>query len=218
MAMADNIVSGNQSEWALLRRHISEDLFGVQLCGSNPAILAKATKLINDNCDVDFIDLNMGCPIDFVCQRGAGSGLISRYNKLSQIITSMSRVSEVPLTLKMRSGLHESKPVADKLINTISNQFYDGRISLITVHGRSKDGRYTKSANWSYIRECAAQVVEDRIPIFGSGDIFSFKDYEEVMNYENSKVAGVMIGRGALIKPWIFTEIKGVCLNDDELK
>ena len=191
-----------------MRRHSSENLFGVQLCGSNQQILAKATKLINDNCDVDFIDLNCGCPIDFVYRNGAGSGLLGRYNKLSQIITSMSRASEVPLTLKMRAGISDSKFNADKLINSITNQFNDGRIALITVHGRSKDARYTKLANWNYVRECALQSANFKVPIFGSGDVLSFKDYEEIMNYENNRISGVMIGRGALIKPWIFTEIK----------
>lgn len=180
----------------------------MQLCGSNQQILAKAAKLINDTCEVDFIDLNMGCPIDLVYRKGAGSGLMSKYNKLSQIITSMSRVSQVPITLKMRSGIAEGKPNADKLINSITNQFSDGRIGMITIHGRSKDARYTKTANWDYIRQCALQSVDGRVPIFGSGDVLSYHDYERQLNYEDSKVAGVMIGRGALIKPWIFTEIK----------
>ena len=180
----------------------------MQLCGSNQQILAKATKLINDACEVDFIDLNMGCPIDFVFRKGAGSGLMSRYNKLSQIITSMTRVSQVPITLKMRTGILDDKPNADKLINSITNQFSDGRIAMITIHGRSREARYTKTANWDYIRQCALQSVDGRVPIFGSGDVLSYQDYEQRLHYENSKVSGVMIGRGALIKPWIFTEIK----------
>lgn len=180
----------------------------MQLCGSNQQILAKATKLINDTCEVDFIDLNMGCPIDFVYQKGAGSGLMSRYNKLSQIITAMSRVSEVPITMKMRTGIFDDKPNADKLINSITSQFSDGRIAMISIHGRSREARYTKTANWDYIRQCAMQSVDGRVPIFGSGDVLSYQDYEEQLNFENSKVSGVMIARGALIKPWIFTEIK----------
>lgn len=191
-----------------MRRHSSEDLFGVQLCGSNPQILAKATKLINDQCEVDFIDLNIGCPIDCVFNKGAGSALMGRYNKLSQIITSMSRASEVPLTIKMRAGISNDKFTADKLINSLTTQFPDGRIAMLAVHGRSKEARYTKPANWDYIRKCASQSVDGKIPIFGTGDILSYKDYEDIMNYEDNKISGCMIARGALIKPWIFTEIK----------
>lgn len=206
--MADNILQGHAAEWALLRRHASEDLFGVQLCGSNPQVLARATKLINDTCQVDFIDLNMGCPIDLVFRKGAGSGLMNRQNKLNQIITAMTRASEVPITLKMRTGVANDKPNADQLINAITSQFSDGRIGLISIHGRSREARYTKKANWDYIRQCALQSVDGRVPIFGSGDILSYHDYEQQLNYENSEVSGVMIARGALIKPWIFTEIK----------
>lgn len=181
-------------------------MFGVQLVGGNPQILAKATKLINEHLEVDFVDLNLGCPIDLICRQGAGSSLMLRSNRLNQVITSMSRASKVPITLKIRTGLNDKKPTADQLINSVSSQFTDGRVGLISIHGRSKEARYSKDANWDYIRQCAQ--ITDKIPIFGNGDIFSYKDYEDVMNYEGSKVAGVMIGRGALIKPWIFTEIK----------
>lgn len=209
MAMAQNIVEGSVSEWALLRRHACEDVFGVQLCGSNQQMLAKACKLINDTCNVDFIDINMGCPIDFVYRNGAGSGMMARSSKISQVVTSMSRVSKVPITIKMRTGIHEGKYLADKLISSLSSQFKDGRLGAFTVHGRSREGRYTKQANWSYVHQCADAVNPvAAIPVLGSGDILSYEDYDRVLNLESAAVSGAMIARGALIKPWIFTEIK----------
>jgi tRNA-dihydrouridine synthase 3 len=209
MAMAQNIVEGSISEWALLRRHATEDVFGVQLCGSNQQMLTKACKLVNDLCDVDFIDINMGCPIDMVYRNGAGSGMMTRSSKVSQIVTSMTRVSQVPITIKMRTGVYEGKMLADKLISSLSSQFKDGRLAAFTIHGRSRESRYTKQANWSYVHECA-KVVDStaNIPVLGSGDILSYEDFDRVMNLDEAAVGGAMIARGALIKPWIFTEIK----------
>lgn len=76
---------------------------------------------------------------------------------------------------------------------------------LIQVHGRSREQRYTKLADWDYIEKCAKAAQP--VPVFGNGDILSFDDYQRVRDTYTS-VSGITIGRGALIKPWIFTEIK----------
>lgn len=84
-------------------------------------------------------------------------------------------------------------------------KFREWGASLTTIHGRSKEQGYTKLADWEYINECAASAAP--MPVLGNGDILSYADYETAQTlYPN--VSGVMIGRGALIKPWIFTEIK----------
>ncbi|XP_015785503.1 tRNA-dihydrouridine(47) synthase [NAD(P)(+)]-like [Tetranychus urticae] len=205
MAMASNILEGQASEWALLRRHKSESIFGVQLCGYNSEILTKAAQLITEQCSVDFIDLNMGCPIDCVYLKGAGSGLMNKINRLNEITYGMSQVSKVPITLKMRTGIHAHKNIADKVIENICRFWDNETIGLITIHGRSREQRYTKSANWEYVNECAK--LSESIPVFGSGDVFSYTDYEQKLA-DNPNVSGVLIGRGAIIKPWLFTEIK----------
>lgn len=95
MSMALNILEGKMSEWALLRRHSCEDIFGVQICGANVEIMSKAAQLINETCEVDFIDINMGCPLDFVYRAGAGSGLMNRTNRLNEIIYGIAKVTDV---------------------------------------------------------------------------------------------------------------------------
>lgn len=95
MAMATNLLDGQASEWALLRRHRSESIFGVQLCGANAETMTKACQLITENCDVDFIDINMGCPIDCVYQKGMGSGLMNKINRLNQMLFGMTKISKV---------------------------------------------------------------------------------------------------------------------------
>jgi len=196
MAMSTNLLQCSQAEWALIKRHPSEDIFGVQLCGGYPDTMTKVTELLSNECNVDFIDINMGCPIDLIYKRGEGSALMRRMNKLENIIKGMVKVSDVPITIKMRTGVTENKIVAHDLIPLLK----EWGVDMMTLHGRTREQRYTKSADWDYINYCAE--ISSPIPFFGNGDILSF---EEV---SRQKTSGVMIARGALIKPWIFTEIK----------
>ncbi|KAL1420608.1 hypothetical protein MTO96_004491 [Rhipicephalus appendiculatus] len=202
MAMAANLLQGQPSEWALLKRHSSEDLFGVQLCGAHPDVMTRCAQLLKDKCSVDFVDINMGCPIDFVYKKGAGSGLMGRAKKLSEIVYGMVGALDIPLTVKMRAGMHEGRPIAHQVIAQLVEA--PRKPALITVHPRSREQRYTKSADWAYLDRCAQAA--NPIPVFGSGDVLSWEDAEKRLS--ETSVSGLMIARGALIKPWIFTEIK----------
>lgn len=199
MAMCTNLLQGQQSEWALLKRHESEDLFGVQVEGCFPDTMTRCAELINNNLEVDFVDINSGCPIDLVYKKGGGCGLMTRTRKFEQIIKGMNYVLDVPLTVKIRTGVQEKSNVAHKLIPEMKSW----GVSMITLHGRSREQRYTKLADWDYINTCAN--LASPVPLFGNGDILS---YEDAMKARETGVSGVMIARGALIKPWIFTEIK----------
>lgn len=202
MAMAANLLQGQPSEWALLKRHSSEDLFGVQLCGAHPDVMTRCAQLLKDKCSVDFVDINMGCPIDFVYKKGAGSGLMGRAKKLAEIVYGMVGALDIPLTVKMRAGMHEGRPIAHQVIAQLVEA--TRKPALITVHPRSREQRYTKSADWAYLDRCAQAASP--IPVFGSGDVLSWEDAEKRLS--ETSVSGLMIARGALIKPWIFTEIK----------
>ncbi|XP_054619936.1 tRNA-dihydrouridine(47) synthase [NAD(P)(+)]-like [Dunckerocampus dactyliophorus] len=199
MAMCTNLLQGQQSEWALLKRHESEDLFGVQVEGCFPDTMTRCAELINNNTDVDFVDVNSGCPIDLVYKKGGGCGLMTRTRKFEQIIKGMHHVLDVPLTVKIRTGVQEKSNIAHKLIPEMKNW----GVSMITLHGRSREQRYTKLADWDYITTCSK--LASPIPLFGNGDILS---YEDAMRAKETGVSGIMIARGALVKPWIFTEIK----------
>lgn len=199
MAMCTNLLQGQQSEWALLKRHESEDVFGVQLEGCFPDTMTRCAELINNNIEVDFVDINSGCPIDLVYKKGGGCGLMTRTKKFEQIIKGMHYALDVPLTVKIRTGVHEKCNIAHKLIP----EFKQWGISMITLHGRSREQRYTKLADWDYISSCAK--LASPVPLFGNGDILS---YEDAVRAKETGVSGIMIARGALIKPWIFTEIK----------
>ncbi|KAF0987471.1 hypothetical protein HZS_6285 [Henneguya salminicola] len=198
MAVSSNLLQGKMGEWALLKRHTSEDIFGVQISGSNCNLISKAVELISSHTNVDFIDLNMGCPIDLFFNKGSGCALMKNPNKVVKIVKSMITISKLPVTVKMRTGIKDGVNLAHKLIPVLVN----AGVSGITLHGRSRAQRYTKLADWAYISECAKI---SSVPIIGNGDIMS---HQEMMEHMTSDITGIMIGRAALIKPWIFTEIK----------
>uniref|UniRef100_A0A182I561 tRNA-dihydrouridine(47) synthase [NAD(P)(+)] n=1 Tax=Anopheles arabiensis TaxID=7173 RepID=A0A182I561_ANOAR len=204
MACAIPIINGAIQEWALTKRHSSEDLFGVQLCGHNPKLVTYAAQIIAEKADVDFIDLNTGCPIDLIFNQGGGSALLRRQNVLKVMVQSCSRLLAdygKEFTVKTRIGIYNNKLVAHEMVP----KFEDWGASLITIHGRTKEQRYTKRADWEYLQQCATQAQS--VPVFGNGDIFGYEDYEHIRT-KCPNIAGVMVGRGALIKPWVFQEIK----------
>ncbi|KAI7857354.1 hypothetical protein BDC45DRAFT_500993 [Circinella umbellata] len=200
MAMAKNLLQGQQSEWALTKRHVSEDIFGIQICGSKYDQVTKVCEVINNEIDVDFVDLNMGCPIDLVFNQGAGSALPEHKGRMRKTLRGMTQVLEIPTTVKFRTGVKKGVYTAHKLLPI----FEDLNIGLGTIHGRSRQQRYTRLADWDYVK--VLKNSARKMPIYGNGDVLSFEEYNK--HREETGVDGIMIGRGGLIKPWLFTEIK----------
>jgi tRNA-dihydrouridine synthase 3 len=205
MAMARQLIRGSSSEWALTRRHASEKVFGIQLAGSNLKELAQAAELVSRETNADFIDLNMGCPVDDITNHGCGSALLQRPPRVSGIVDAIKEAAPtLPLGLKMRTGWTDEKRVADQVIANMKGK----KIMYVMVHGRSRHARYTKRANWDYIKqECAQAAREAGVQILGNGDVMNLSDYLKALD-EGSELASALLGRGALIKPWLCTEIK----------
>lgn len=201
MALCEPMIKGLKQEWALVKRHECEDIFGAQICGSNAFIITKVAQLLQENTELDFLDLNLGCPIDLIYKKGGGCGMMHRLPGLETSIKSASKLLDIPFTAKIRTGVYQDKKIA----HTIIPRMFEWGISLVTLHGRSREARYTRSADWEYIEMCAKAVAPH--PMYGNGDILSYDDYVKTKEVAPS-IQGVMIGRGALIKPWIFTEIK----------
>lgn len=236
MAMATNLLRAQQSEWALLRRHASEDVFGVQIAGGHGDQMARVCELITREASVDFIDINMGCPIDIVCRAGAGSALMTRPPRLAEVISAgltgielgaLGRTDgRVPgLTVKLRTGWSDKDRLAHKLVPKIqgvraSHAFMNASVvqdyklravqsvDAITVHGRSRLQRYTKHADWDYVFECRDAQTDalPHVPFVGGGDVLSYEEFNA--HLANGKLETCMLARGALIKPWLPTEIK----------
>ena len=213
--------------------------FGAQIAANKPWQALKATEILTQICPyLRVVDLNCGCPIDLVYRQGAGSALLDSQGKLEKILRGMNAVSgDVPVTVKIRMGTKDNKPNAIKLTDRL---VYGGQeaaesghgscgVAAITLHGRSRQQRYTKNADWEYIAECAALIKEynekgdllsdtarepeertlpakSKVYFLGNGDCYSHIDYYS--HLERVEVDSVMIARGALIKPWIFEEIQ----------
>lgn len=220
----------------------SKDIrFGAQIAANKPWLALKTVEVITALCpNIRAIDLNCGCPVDLVYRQGAGSALLESPAKLEKILKGMNAVSQdIPITVKVRMGTKDNKPTARKLVERLAfggpeaiehNQGPCG-VAAITLHGRSRQQRYTKTADWNYISECAALIKDynakrdgltdtvrepdarhlsssngSHIYFIGNGDCYSHIDYYDHM--QNANVDSVLIARGALIKPWIFEEIE----------
>ena len=143
----------------------------------------------------------MGCPIDAVCNKGCGAALAQKSGRVQGIVRTMSEVLSCPLTVKVRTGYAMDTPTAHKLLPHLKAW----GAAAVTLHGRSRQQRYSKAADWSYIGRCAAEHAS--VPLIGNGDAFSYEDVDAALAGD-SPITAVMLARGALIKPWVFTEIK----------
>ncbi len=157
MGLAESFLHGNASEWSLVRRHESERIFGTQLCGGKPDLLvpvAEALKAeIGDG--LDFVDINCGCPIDLVYNKGAGSALLDHPSKLSKIVRGMNAVlGDTPLTIKLRTGT-SAKQTTHRIFAKAQTEW---GASAATLHGRSRKQRYKNDADWGYIATCASTL------------------------------------------------------------
>ncbi|KAI5994137.1 dihydrouridine synthase 3-like protein, isoform CRA_a [Pisolithus albus] len=213
MGLATSFLAASREEWSLVRRHPCESIFGIQLAGNKPSTMVPTAEILGKEfaAGIDFVDINRGCPIDLVFRSGSGSALLDTPGKPGKIIVGMNKaLGEIPVTVKLRTGVKDGRNTAHKLMPRLSTEWGAG---CITLHGRTRQQRYTNLADWDYIRQCveAVRARESEeglapVPIFGGGDCFSSQDYWK--KTEGTGVDGIMIGRGALIKPWIFTEIK----------
>lgn len=198
MAYSRFVVRRTSRELALVRKHASEECFGVQIAATN-AEEAVGAGLIAVERGASFIDLNVGCPIHDTVRRGMGACLLQRSRALEKIVSGMVQGLPVPVTVKIRTGWNES----EINLSEISKVVEDAGAAALTVHGRTREQRYSKAANWELIGQA---VAERKIPVIGNGDILTY--YEARDRRAQSRCAAVMIGRGALIKPWVFKELK----------
>lgn len=128
MALADQLLSGKPSEWALLKRHPCEDVFGVQIAAGHADQWTRVAEILTneESMEIDFVDMNLGCPIDLVCEKGAGAKLMLREKKLRGSLEGMLGVLNCPVTIKMRMGWSDAQPFAHELQPKIQGWGLDG--------------------------------------------------------------------------------------------
>jgi len=195
MVVARRLKQKKKSEFALIRRAPSEPVFAVQLAGNKPDEMAWAAALVEAR-GADFVDINFGCPIDHFTRMGLGAALSRQPGRIRKIIEAMTQAVKIPVTAKIRLGWKDDERNGLKQAEAA----VDGGASAIFVHGRTREARYRHPAEWDAIAEIAAAVP---VPVVGNGDLLF---PHEIAQAASSGVAGVMVARGALIKPWIFRE------------
>jgi tRNA-dihydrouridine synthase B len=177
----------------------------VQIAGGDPAMMAQAAQL-NVDAGAQIIDINMGCPAKKVCNKAAGSALMKDEALVRSILEAVVKAVNVPVTLKMRTGWD----AANRNAVAIARMAEDIGIQALAVHGRTRACMYRGEAEYETIRAVKSAVS---IPIFANGDIDSARKAKLVL--EQTGADGVMIGRAAQGRPWIFREI-GVFLTRGE--
>jgi len=169
----------------------------VQIAGAEPAAMAEAAAL-NVAHGAEIIDINMGCPAKKVCNRAAGSALLADPKQVQAILQAVVASVDVPVTLKIRTGpTPESRNGVD-----IARLAQNEGVACLAVHGRTRSDKFKGHAEYDTI---AAIVDAVNIPVVANGDILTGEDAAAVL--EQTKAAGVMIGRAAQGNPWVFREI-----------
>lgn len=193
MISAEGLVRKKESFLKIME---DEHPISVQLFGGNPEALSEAAGLA-EGMGADAIDINLGCPAPRATEVGAGVALMRFPEKVKRILTGVRRSAKCPLTIKIRSGWDKDHLNAAE----ISRIAEDCGADAISVHPRTGTQGFHGRADWSVIREVKQKV---KIPVIGNGDVVTSSLAEKMA--DETGCDGVMIGRGALGNPWIFSK------------
>lgn len=172
----------------------------IQIFGHNIESMVEAAK-VAEEFQPDFIDINYGCPMKRIVKKGAGAGMLQDVPKMVEMTRRVVNAVNVPVTAKTRLGWDENS----KIIVDVAERLQDTGIQMLAIHGRTRSQLYTGEADWSLIGE-VKNNQRMHIPIVGNGDING--PLKAMQFYEQTGVDALMIGRGAIGRPWIFKEVK----------
>lgn len=177
-----------------------------QIYGDDPALILKAALRVQE-LGPDIIDINMGCPAKSIADRGAGVGMMPSPLKIARTFRTLTSRLKVPVTGKIRLGWD-----ANRNYKLIARIVEENGGSLIAIHGRTKEQRYSGQAAWDAIAEVKSLV---RIPVIGSGDVRTVADVQRMK--QQTGCDAVMIGRGAIANPWIFAGLDREQVSPEEV-
>jgi nifR3 family TIM-barrel protein len=207
MASAKGLVYGSSKTAELLETAPAERPMAIQLFGDEPEIMARAVELAMAYTP-EIIDINMGCPAPKIAGSGAGAALMKNLPLAGEILRAAVAVSPVPVTVKIRAGWdadHLSAVEAARIAE-------EAGAAAITVHGRTRAQMYAPPVDLDIIRRVKEAVA---IPVIGNGDVTDVESAVEM--YEKTGCDLVMIGRGAVGRPWIFRQIQAFLLRGEKL-
>ncbi len=208
MVSSDSTLWGNPKTMRRLILEGEPAPITVQILGADPKKMAAAAQ-VNVDHGAQIIDINMGCPAKKVCRVNAGSALLKDEPLVQQILEAVSQAVDVPVTLKIRTGW-DPKQRNGLTIAHIAEQ---SGIQALTIHGRTRECGFSGEAEFETIRQIKQAV---HIPVIANGDICTPEKAKAVLDY--TKADGIMIGRAAQGRPWIFNEISHFLKTGENLQ
>ncbi len=201
MITSRGLVEGDEATTRMLVFDEAEEVRSVQLYGTDPAYVGKATEILISEHGVAHVDLNFGCPVPKVTRKGGGAALPWKRRLLAEILEAAVTAGErhgVPVTMKTRKGIDE-----DHLTYRDAGRIaQESGVAAIALHGRTAVQGYSGTADWDAIGDLVQHVD---IPVLGNGDVWEASDALRMV--EQTGAAGVVVGRGCLGRPWLFRDL-----------
>lgn len=197
MVSSKGLTMGDKKSGELLTLGEIENPAGVQIFGDNPEIMAQAAKMCIKY-HPNIIDINMGCPAPKIAMNGGGASLMKNPLLAGEIIKAVSKVVDIPVTVKIRKGWDDENITAVELAKIAEKN----GAAAITVHGRTRMQMYSGKVDYNIIAKVKKAVD---IPVIANGDIVD--EQSAAIMFEKTNCDAIMIGRGALGNPWIFRRI-----------
>ena len=203
MVSAEALTRNNLKTEQLMARAPNEKAYAVQIFGGKGQTMADAARIVLEKTTAECIDINGGCPVPKIIKSGAGSNLTANPPLLYDIVSSVVKAVDgrVPVTIKIRTGW-DAEHITWK---DCAQAALDAGAAAITLHGRTRAQGYEGKADWGKLAELV-EFINGRIPVFGSGDVFSPEAAKQMI--EQTGCDGIMLARGAMGNPFIFTKIR----------
>ena len=199
---SDALVRDVETSYKKIAFTPSQRPIAIQIFGNTESTLVEAAQRVEE-LRPDWIDINWGCPMKKIANKGSGSGILQTPDKMIQITKAVVNSVKIPVSVKTRLGYDEK----NLIIDTLAEQLQDVGVQLITIHGRTKMQMYRGEASWDLIGKIK-QNPRIKIPIFGNGDIDSA---EKMLEYKQKyNVDGILIGRASIGNPFIFKQCKQI--------
>jgi tRNA-dihydrouridine synthase B len=206
---SDGLIRDGEKSVRKLDIYDFERPIGIQLYGHLIDAMVEAA-LMAEEAKPELIDINFGCPVKKIANRGAGAGMLRNIPLMVQMTDAIVKAVKIPVTVKTRLGWDDES----RIIVEVAERLQDAGIKALTIHGRTRAQFYKGTADWTLIGD-VKNNQRMKIPIIGNGDIDGPVKAREM--FDRYGVDGIMIGRATVGRPWIFSDIKHYLTTGEQL-